>query len=222
MQWQNIKAMRLVASTYGVLAGLAGVEHGFFETLQGNVAPSGIMIQAIGPAQRFWSHGGEPAMTLIPNFLITGILAMLVGGLVMLWSVAFIQRKHGGLMLILLSVLQLLVGGGIMPIFLAITAGIVASGIHAPLTWWRAHLPVSICRLLGVLFPWSFGAFLCIYVIALEIAIVGYVPGVPEPLDVLWATAYTMMGLFLFTAFSGFAYDIQKRTEPLPASETSK
>jgi hypothetical protein len=211
MIWRNLSATRLVASTYGVLAGLAGVEHGFFETLQGNVAPSGMMIQAIGPAQRFWSHGGEPAMTLVPNFLVTGILAMLVGSLVMLWSAVFIQRKHAGLILILFSVLQLLVGGGMMPIFLAITAGIVATGINTPLTWWRTYLPVGMRRLLSRLFPWSFGAFLCLYFTALEIAIVGYVPGMPEPLSILWTTAYLLMGVFLFTAVAGLAYDLQKQ-----------
>jgi hypothetical protein len=44
----TISATRAVASTLGVLVGLAGIEHGFFELLQGNVTPSGIMIDAIG------------------------------------------------------------------------------------------------------------------------------------------------------------------------------
>jgi hypothetical protein len=35
MQERNNNATRLVASTYGVLAGLAGLEHGFFKTLPG-------------------------------------------------------------------------------------------------------------------------------------------------------------------------------------------
>ena len=210
MQRWNINAVRLVASTYGVLAGLAGLEHGFFEILQGNVATGGIMIQAIGPAQRFWPHGGEPAMTLLPNFLITGILAMLVGCLVILWAAAFVQRKYGGLVLILLSALQLLMGGGIMPIFLAVTGGIVATGINAPLTWWGAHFPVSMQRFLARLFPWSYGIFLCIYFIALEVAIIGYVPGTPDPLAFLWTIAYIMMAIFLFVAIAGLAYRVQK------------
>jgi hypothetical protein len=41
-------ATRVVASIFGVFAGLLGLEHGYFETLQGNGAPSGIMISAIG------------------------------------------------------------------------------------------------------------------------------------------------------------------------------
>jgi hypothetical protein len=40
-------ATRIAASTLGVYAGLLGMEHGYFETLQGSVAPSGITINAI-------------------------------------------------------------------------------------------------------------------------------------------------------------------------------
>jgi len=39
-----VRARRVMASTFGVLAGLAGIEHGIGETLQGNVAPDGMMI----------------------------------------------------------------------------------------------------------------------------------------------------------------------------------
>jgi hypothetical protein len=43
------KATKAVASTLGALVGLAGIEHGFFELLQGNSTPDNIMINAIGP-----------------------------------------------------------------------------------------------------------------------------------------------------------------------------
>ncbi|UCE29570.1 MAG: hypothetical protein JSV85_02295, partial [Candidatus Bathyarchaeota archaeon] len=66
---KNISATKTVASTFGVLVGLAGIEHGFFEMLQGNVTPNDIMIDAIGPEQKFWEYASEPALTIIPNFL---------------------------------------------------------------------------------------------------------------------------------------------------------
>jgi len=47
----------MVASTFGVLVGFFGMEHGLFEILQGNIAPNDILIYAIGPEQRFWEHG---------------------------------------------------------------------------------------------------------------------------------------------------------------------
>jgi hypothetical protein len=65
------RATKIVASTFGVFAGLLGLDHGYFEALQGNVPPGSIMIHAIGPpcqAART-QNGCEPAITLIPNFL---------------------------------------------------------------------------------------------------------------------------------------------------------
>jgi hypothetical protein len=55
------------------------MSHGLFEILQGNNSTNGLFIAAIGDSQKMWTHGNEPAFTLIPNFLLTGIAAMLVG-----------------------------------------------------------------------------------------------------------------------------------------------
>ena len=55
-------------------------------------------------------------MTLVVNFFVTGVLAIIVGLMVILWSAAFVQRKNGGVVLILFSVALLLVGGGLAPI----------------------------------------------------------------------------------------------------------
>jgi hypothetical protein len=55
-------AIRSVASALGLFAGLLGMEHGYFEALQGNVAPGGIYLLAIVPpcqASTAW-HGCEP------------------------------------------------------------------------------------------------------------------------------------------------------------------
>ena len=72
------RATRIVASTFGVLAGLLGIEHGYFETLQGNVAPGGMYILAMGPpcqTNKMW-HGCEPAMTIIPNFFVVACTSL--------------------------------------------------------------------------------------------------------------------------------------------------
>ena len=45
---QRISATRIVATTIGVVAGLLGLEHGYFETLQGNAAPSAALIAPSG------------------------------------------------------------------------------------------------------------------------------------------------------------------------------
>ena len=63
------KAIRVVASLFGVFAGFGGIEHGAFEILQGNVIPEGIMISSIGPpceVDQVW-NACEPALTVISN-----------------------------------------------------------------------------------------------------------------------------------------------------------
>src|SRR4030067_1510516 len=94
-QKQSISATRVIASTLGAIVGLAGMEHGFFEMLQGSVTTNGLVIDAIGPTQKLWAGATEPALTIIPNFLVSGILAMIVGFSVTLWAVAFVQRQYG-------------------------------------------------------------------------------------------------------------------------------
>src|SRR5258708_14023291 len=141
-------ATRVVTSTLGILAGLLGLVHGYLETLQGNVAPSGVFILAMGPpcqANMVW-HDCYPAMTIIPNFFVTGVLTIIVSLFVILWAAVFVQRKNGGLVLILLSIIQLLVGGGFISPVLGIIAGVFGKGLRGPLTCWRPTLPVHYRR----------------------------------------------------------------------------
>src|SRR5258708_16376491 len=109
-------ATRVVTSTLGILAGLLGLVHGYLETLQGNVAPSGVFILAMGPpcqANMVW-HDCYPPMTILPNFFVTGGLTIIVSLFVILWAAVFVQRQNGGRVLILLSLVQLLVGCGFL------------------------------------------------------------------------------------------------------------
>ena len=100
--------------------------HGIGEVFQGSVAPDGIMIQAY-PAMQ--ATAGEPAMTIVPNFLLTGILAIIMGIIVTIWAAVFIKSKNGGIILILLSILMLLFGGGIIPPLIGIIGGVIGTRI---------------------------------------------------------------------------------------------
>ena len=96
------------------------MEHGFFEMLQGNVPTNSLIIDAIGPANKLWPGATEPALTVVPYFLVSGILAVMVGLAVTIWAAAFIQKKQSALVLLLLSILLFMVGGGSPPIFLGV------------------------------------------------------------------------------------------------------
>lgn len=210
MIWHNISALRTTASVFGVYAGLLGMEHGFFETLQGNVAPKGIKILAVGPPGLPFPFGHEPAMTLIPNFLVTGVFAMVFGLLIIIWAARFVQKKHGGAVLFLLSIILFLVGGGFGPMTLLITASIAAAKIDKPLTWWRSYLSPRSRLLLAEIWPWFFaGALLYVPV---EFTI-GYIFGVKNDPKLNLPLSYPLVGLFLLTLIAGFAHEIQRQDQ---------
>ena len=156
------RAIRVSSSTIGAYAGLLGVVHGCFELMQGNVAPIGIVISAIGaPCQRdiVW-HACLPAMTVIPNFIATGTITIIASLSTLVWAAAFIQRKNGGLILLLLSIIMLLVGGGFIPSYTGIIAGIVGGRINTGLPIGRTRLPADGWSFLAKLWPWTLAAFL--------------------------------------------------------------
>jgi hypothetical protein len=118
-----MKKLAVTASIVGIFAGIGGASHGPGEMLQGNIAPGGIMIKA-------WplltALGGEPAMTIIPSFVVAGILTIILGCLVTVWAGGFVESKNGGLFLIALSIIMLIVGGGIVPPMFGVAGGIIA------------------------------------------------------------------------------------------------
>ncbi len=132
---REITGAKAVAAALGICVGVSGLDHGFFEALQGNTPTPGLIVQAIGPAQRMWTYGTEEAFTLVPNFLLTGFLAMLVGLVTIIWSVRYIDRPNGNRVFLLLGGLLFLVGGGIGMLVFLLFGWLVARRIHRPLAW---------------------------------------------------------------------------------------
>ncbi len=160
-------------------------------------------------------------MTIIPNFLVTGILAILFSLVFLVWAVLFVQRKNGGLVLILLSIVMLLVGGGIFPPILGIILGVIGTRINAPLAWWRAHLSVRLRHFLGKVWPWSFIACLIAWLLLFPgINILGYFFGVNNP-NLTVILIFFALGSLLLTIFTGFAYDSQTQAGSHQVPSTS-
>jgi len=152
LTFQNLNATRVIATTIGVFCGLfSGINHGIFEILQGNTPTNSLVINAIGEAQRFWIEGTEPAFTIVPNFMLTGILSILVGLALVVWSIWFLPIKHGRSVYLGLFILSFLVGGGIGQVFLFLPSWAFATRMGKPLTWWRKILPRSIWPFLSSL-----------------------------------------------------------------------
>jgi hypothetical protein len=214
---RDIHATRLIVASVGVLCGISGLEHGFFETLQGNTAPTDLLISAIGPANRFWPGGTETALTIVPNFFITGLLAMLASLLVMVWSLAFIHKKYGSLGFFLLSSFQFLVGGGFAQIFLVLINTLAATQVNAPWKGWRVLLPGFVRRPLAKLWWLLLLAFDLLFLSAMFAAVFGYIPilsslypmSSEEFTAFLFKLGYAMLALLPLTVLAGLAHDIE-------------
>ena len=147
------RATKILAATFGLFAGFGGLEHGYFEILQGNARPQSMMIASIGAPcvpEEVW-HLCEPAMTILPSFLMTGILSMLFGLATMIWAGAFLEPPRGAPVLVLLSIGLLLFGGGIFPPLIGVVGGVVGTKINTPLKKQTG----GFWRVLAKAWPWT-------------------------------------------------------------------
>jgi hypothetical protein len=202
------RATRVAASALGAYAGLLGIEHGVFEILRGTGAPDAVLISAIGPpcqADAVW-HACLPAMTVVPSFLATGILAVVLGLVVIVWAAAFVRRRGGGLVLMGLSVALLLVGGGFVPPFVGLVAGAAGTQIDAALSRWRQRQGSAV-HFLATLWPWPL------------IVLLVWFPGAwlmgalfEDAMLALGSVLFFLfdLGLPLLTVLTGVAHDVRQ------------
>jgi hypothetical protein len=215
-------ATHVIASTMGVLVGIGSMDHGLLECLQGARPTRGLIVNALGPGYSWtaWKQGGEGAFTLLPNFLLTGIIATLIGVLMIVWSLRFIHLRHGPAVFLFLGIASFLTGGGVAQIVpLTLTWG-VGTRIRASLVIWRRLLPPEACPALSRLWPWTITASTVLFLVAIEISVVGYVPGVADQTELLhicWKILAVALGLYIVSICSGFAQDIDARPAVNPS-----
>jgi hypothetical protein len=211
-------ATRVVTASMGALAGLVGVEHGIGAAMQGNAAPQGVVFLSWPDSAAFDILAGEPAMTLVPNLLISGVLAITLSLAYLVWAVWFAGRRFrdanvlhgGGLVLIGLAVAMLLVGGGFGPPLLGIIVGAAATRINAPLAWWRRSPGVR--RALGALWPWALGACLAAWLLLLPgTVLIDMAVGVERPEALVPPVGFASFGLLFVAILTAQAHDAEKR-----------
>ena len=168
---------RTVSSILGIYGGFLGFEHGIGEILQGNLAVPTIRINAYGSAGLPFPFGHEPAMTLLPTFLLTGIAAVLIALLIMFLSAFFASKKPAPLVLLLLSILLLFVGGGYGPIPILILAVIAGFKARSQFGIWR-KFPLIFRRFLALSWKWFVAM---IFIVVLASILWGYISGMNDP-----------------------------------------
>ena len=204
------KTTRTIASSIGVICGLIGIQHGVLEILQGNVPITSLVIDAIGPAQKMWESSREPALSILPNMLVTGIVTVFFSILVIIWSIGFMNRKRGALIFFILSLAEFFTGGGITSFELAILATLAASRINRPLTWWRRVLPAGLRRVLARSWLILLIAFIALFAATITITIVGlgFLDG-EQTITLLYVMGLSTLGLMAIAVVAGFTKDIE-------------
>ncbi len=210
------RALKVLSSVMGFISSLYGLEHGIFEILQGNTVPESPLIDAIGPANEFFSGAMEPALTIIPNFLIAGILTVILGILGIVWSIAFIRKRYGSLGMLIISVLLVLIGGGSPPMTIGIISSILATRINKPLNWWDRHLSTKTQESLSKVWPWGLVIWLVVSLFSVELAIFGWPFAFLLELDAFFILL-NIMGFIsdiplAFSIINAIGYDLNNKT----------
>jgi len=191
-----MKATRLWVSVMGAWMGLAGIEHGIGEILQGNQAPDGIMIQSWPDSALFQNLSGEPALTVLPNLLYTGLLAVFFSLVFGAWSIFGAHHQRGGWVLMLLAIPMLLFGGGIFPPLLGFLIGAAATRIPAAVRLSRTITGFN--RLLANRWPCIFAACCEAWLALLPgVAVLGHAFGVDHAgvIIIIIAAAFSLLFL---------------------------
>ena len=208
------KATTILYLTLGILAGIMGIEHGIGEVLEGNQPPEGVFILSWPDSAFFEIMSGEPALTIIPNYLVTGVLAIFFSSI---FLVVLVKSSLNGKVITLLFVLlflMLLTGGGFGPPILGIIAVLIALKRNSPLKLWN-KLPSRLHSSLSRLWPWSFGLCLVGWMMLFPgAALIVFFTGMDNALlmviPILIAFAFIPITLCL-----GFSRDILERnSEP--------
>jgi hypothetical protein len=184
----------VVASTAGVLAAYAGVEHGVGELRQGPAELPDTVFESWPDDAAFEALDGEPAMSLLPTYQASGVATVVVAVLMGVWSIWFVDRRFGGAVLVVMSAVLLLVGGGFGPPLLGTVAGVTAMRIGVR----PARDRGPILRRLGRVWGWCLGVAVAAYLALVPgLPLLYTATGVSEPALVLVLTATAFGALCL-------------------------
>ncbi len=110
----------------GIYAGILGIIHGIGEILQGNSPTTSLLIYAFncaGAPEDYW-HACLPAMTLIPNYLFSGIIVIIFSLIQIYWVIFRLSKPKGYIVQFIVALVMILVGAGFYSGFYAILCGI--------------------------------------------------------------------------------------------------
>lgn len=134
----------------GLLAALNGIDHGVGAITQGPGAPAQLVYESWGHVDAFDPLNGEPALTVIPDLLVSGLVTVVVSVALGAWLTLRPAHRRSGPITLALALVLLLVGGGFGPPLLAIVVGLLVMRVGK-----ATSRPVGTAtRLAHRLWPW--------------------------------------------------------------------
>jgi len=87
LQGRRLLSLQVMAVLCGGIAGIGGFTHGAGEVVQGRGSTAGIVFNSWAETRIARNLGGEPATSVIPDLLLTGIVTIVTSLAVLAWSV---------------------------------------------------------------------------------------------------------------------------------------
>lgn len=208
------RATKTLYLMLGILAGIMGIEHGIGEALEGYRPTESVFILSWPDSAFFEIMAGEPAMTVIPNYLVTGLLAIFFSCVFLVVLLTSSLDGKAITILFVLLFLMLLSGGGFGPPILGVISVLIALKRNSPLNTW-SKLPSKFHSVLSMLWPWSFGLCLIGWLMLFPgAALIAFFTGTDNALlmiiSILIAFAFIPITLLM-----GFSREIMKRKSEL-------
>ena len=123
---KNLKPFTFSTVVLKLYACIVGLIHGFGEIFQAGKPISSPLITALDATidpEQLW-HAGLPAFTIIPNYLLSGIITVLVCIIIMLIVLLSKKIKHSDISCVVLFVFLFFFGGGFIPPFIGLVTSI--------------------------------------------------------------------------------------------------
>lgn len=143
-------ATLLTVRVLGLLAAINGVDHGIGAITQGPGRPPDPVYSSWAHVDAFDPLGGEPALTVIPDLLVSGLVTVMAAVALGAWVTLCPARRYSGLVVLGLSLLLLLVGGGFGPPLLGFVVGLLAMRIGST----TSRTVGAVTRSVSRLWPW--------------------------------------------------------------------
>ncbi len=194
------KSTRIFVVIMGILTGFGGLGHGIAEIIQGN-KPTVDIGTRIG------------AFSIVPNYLLTGILAFFFSILIVICTIGFIHKKYGSSIYLLLSIVLFLVGGGIAQTLGIIITWLVSTRINKPLTFWSSIIKANSRNMLARLWLPAMITGYTLLLIGIGIWLIFTPPGIVHKISfyhyLCWTSLLSGLIFILLAIVFGFARDIK-------------